>query len=184
MPHGRLTVAALVAACAGLAGCGLGGGDGGQVVAPSGGPYRYVVPDGLHRRDDVEVVAGAEDAQAVTAVALDRDDLIVVSGYALSAPVSSLERDDLIAELDRSVRESVGAGGSIAGPSEVAIENGTAFAYDVTGTRTPDGDPATVRIVSALRGSTQVLVVCRATDRARQTLMRACGRLVASLELR
>lgn len=185
MPRRGLIRALLGAAlCASLAGCGLGGGDGGDVVAPTGAPYRYVVPDGLRRRDDVEVVSGAEDAQAVTAVALDRDDLIVVSGYELAASVATLARDDLVAELDRSIRESVAAGGSVAGPAEVAIANGSAFAYDVTGTRTPDGDPATLRIVTAARDTTQVIVLCRATERARSTLLRACDRLVATLELR
>lgn len=155
---------------------------GGTVLAPKGGPYCYRMPAGL--RDvsgQVKLGTGTGAAKYVTAAGLAGRDVIVVMAYRTPANSDLLPSPKIVADL-QPVLTSLGQGGFVFSskvPRTGMVDRARAFTYHA---RSQDSSYQS-DITFIFRGRSQIEVLCQYAA-SPATMQRACGQLLASLQIR
>jgi hypothetical protein len=155
---------------------------GGTVVTPKGGPYCYRLPPGM--RDvtgKVQLGAGTGAAKYVSAMGLAGRDVIVVMVYRTPADSDLLPSPRIVSDLGPVLTSLTKAGFVFSSrvPRTGMVDRARAFSYHA---RSKDSSYQS-DLTFVFRGRSQIEVLCQyATSPA--TMQRACGQLLASLQVR
>lgn len=161
----------------GAAGCGGSGGD--RSFDERGFGITFTYPSAFEKTAKVSFSRSAGGAAvARAAVALDRDNAIIVTRYSLRRSVTK----DTLARYRREVDGVVGqlAGKPVSGRR---VEYGGLPGYEYTiGVSTPAN--GTSRLVLLFGGKTEYLINCQSTPSRRAAVERACTQALGSLAAR
>ncbi|HEX3814233.1 MAG TPA: hypothetical protein VHX59_15470 [Mycobacteriales bacterium] len=155
---------------------GSGGCAGGAIVEPKGGPYCYATPDGF-----TAARAMLSGAQYTSAVALDKDNLIIAGVYPAPSNLDTLSDQDLTKALDELMDKQDSPSFKLASTSGTLSKppGGRAVEYRAT---TDSKPPITVDLYVISKGHTKVQLNCQSTDQPAK-IETACGKVLQSMRI-
>jgi hypothetical protein len=147
-----------------------------KVVEPEGGPYCYVVPKGF-----ATAPAQLGGAKYTTAVALDKQNLIIAGVFPAPSDLDQLSDSELTTAVDQLLDQQDSAGFRLASPNGKLTNQaaGRALEYHAVTNSSP---PIKVDLYIVSRGHTKVQLNCQATNQQKK-VEAGCRQVLRSLRI-